>query len=117
MVKTRLFDGLELPLTIFNSQALIDHQFTFITTEECIPGTVVENEFKFPGFISAYFRVYNEREGFLIKDLQFSKDGNTLIANFSVDDMTFDDIGKYYYEIGYSNGYDLVLRYGKLTVI
>ena len=39
--------------------------------------------------------------------------------NASVADVTFDDNGKYYYEVGYTQtgGYDFVLRFGNLIVI
>lgn len=117
-IKTRLFEGREAELDVFNSQAVIDQTFTFITIDECIPGTLTETEFEIPSEATAYFRTYNERQGRLIKDLVLVVNQNTLIANFSVNDMTFEDLGEYYYEIGYTNnGYDMVLRYGILVVI
>jgi hypothetical protein len=117
-VITRLFDGKEKELTLYNRQAVIDKDFYFYTVE-CYNGEDDEEvDFDFPGFSSAYFRVYNERTGRLIKDLAMTRSGAYLILNASVSDMTFDDLGIYYYEIGYVRSvYDQALRYGKLTII
>jgi len=77
--------------------------------------------FDFPGYISAYMRVYDTlRRTRLIKNFtsQITRNSNVLIFNCSVSDMTFDDAGRYYFEIGYVNsGYDISIRYGQLTII
>jgi hypothetical protein len=118
MVNTRLFDGKEYSLEIYNGQALINRAFRFFTVVDCIGIPFEEVDFDFPGYASSYFRVFNERTGTMIKDLSMDQNGPYLIANFSVLDMTFADLGDYYYEIGYSNnGYEQVLRYGTLKVI
>lgn len=115
MLNTKLFTGEEYDLTVYNEQALINESFRFYSVSDC-DGT--ETEFDFPEFAGAYFRVYNERLGREIKDLVLTISGAYLVANTSVADMTFDDNGNYYYEIGYvRNVYDQVLRYGKLIVI
>ena len=47
-----------------------------------------------------------------------TQSGTYLILNASINDMTFDDNGNYFYEIGYSRGgYEQALRYGTLKVI
>ena len=114
MLRSRLFDGVEEPLEVYNGQAIIDKAIEFYT-EEC----ETETNFIFPSYASSYFRVYNERLGFEIKDISLSQSGASLIINASVLDMTFEDNGIYYYEIGYvqTGGYEIALRYGKLTVI
>jgi len=60
--------------------------------------------------------VYNERSGRRIKNItNISQSGSTLIIN--TNDMTFDDLGVYYYEIGYVNSvYEITLMFGKLDV-
>lgn len=117
MLRLKLFDGVEGELVVYNAQAIIDLDLSFYT-EECDDDLLVEEEdFTFPGYESSYLRVYNERSGRLIKNIALSRSGSSLIVNASVLDMTFEDEGKYYYEVGYvSNGYDQVLKYGKLTV-
>jgi hypothetical protein len=117
MINTRLFEGKEYPLTLYNGQALINKAFRFFTVVDC-PGIPYEEfDFDFPGFVSAYFRVYNERDGRLIKEYVMTQYGTYLIVNANVSDMTFDSLGDYYYQIGYSDGYEKALRYGKLHVI
>jgi len=114
MLRVKLFDGVDEPMIVYNSQAIIDEAIEFFT-EEC--GT--ETDYVFNGYISSYFRVFNERLGIEIKDISLSNSGSSLIINASVLDMTFADNGFYYYEIGYiqTGGYEVVLRYGKLNVI
>lgn len=114
MLRNRIFDAEERPLEIFNQVAIIDLSMSFFT-EECD----AETDFTFPNFSSAYFRVFNERLGRRIKDLVLTQSGNELVMNASVLDMTFEDNGRYYYEIGYtsSGGYEFPLRYGVATVI
>lgn len=115
MIRNKIFDAEERPLQIFNGVAIIDLAMSFFT-EECD----TNEDFTFPNFSSAYFRVYNERLGRKIKDITLTRSGNELIMNASVLDMTFDDNGRYsYYEIGYTQtgGYEFPLRYGVATVI
>lgn len=115
MVNTRLFEGKEYQLIIYNGQAVLNMPFCFVEVDQC---SGEESDFDFPGYFSSYFRVYNERSGRLIKDLQLSHSGSTLFLNASVLDMTFEDNGNYYYEIGYVNSiYEQALRYGTLKVI
>lgn len=114
MLRSRLFDGVEEPLEVYNRQAVIDKAIEFFT-EECDS----ETDFTFPGYLSSYFRVFNERLGRQIKDIALSQSGASLIINASALDMTFEDNGIYYYEIGYvqNGGYEITLRYGELRVI
>ncbi len=113
MLRVKLFDGVEEPLEVFNRQAIIDKQIEFYT-EEC----EIETNFTFPSYSSSYFRVFNERLGIEIKDIALSQSGASLIINASALDMTFEDNGMYYYEIGYvqTGGYEIALRYGQLRV-
>jgi len=114
MDRFKLFDGVELPIEIYNQVAIIDKAIEFFT-EECD----VETDFTFPAYVSSYFRVFNERLGREIKDIALSQSGASLIINASALDMTFDDVGNYYYEIGYvqTGGYEVPLRYGNLRVL
>lgn len=115
MINTRLFEGKEYPLIIYNEKAVVDMAFRFYSEEIC-DGT--ETEFDFPNYTSSYLRIYDERLGRLIKELALSQTSSLLIANFSVLDMTFEDNGNYYYEMGYVMGvYEQPLRYGQLTVL
>ncbi len=119
MINTRLFEGKEYPLTIYNGQAVIDRAFRFYTVLDCADVPYEEFDFDFPDYVSSYLRVFNERSGREIMDLPMSRgaDGR-LVINASAEQMTFEDNGNYYYEIGYSrNGYEQALRYGTLSVI
>lgn len=116
-IVTKLFDGKENELTLYNAQAIIDKQFYFYYIE-CFNEEAEEQDFTFPGFVSAYMRVYNERLGREIKEYTLTRSGAYLILNVNASDATFDINGNYYYEIGYVNlVYEQVLRYGKLNVI
>lgn len=118
MLNTRLFEGKEYPMVIYNGQALINKAFKFYTVIDCVDVPYEEIDFDFPDYISSYLRVYNERGGREILELALSQSGPYLIANGSVADMTFEDDGNYYYEVGYSRGgYEQALRYGTLKVI
>jgi hypothetical protein len=114
MLRSKLFDGVEEPLDIFNGQAIINKTIEFFT-EEC----ETETDFAFPGYVSSYWRVYNERSGRLIKNYSLSQSGASLIINNSVLDMIYEDNGIYYYEIGYvqTGGYEITLRYGQQRVV
>jgi len=115
MLNTKLFTGEEYSLTVYNGQAIINMAFRFFTEDDC---DGVETDFDFPGFTSGFLRVYSERLGREIKEIALTQSGSSLIVNASVLDMTFDQNGHYYYEIGYvMDVYEQVLRYGKFIVI
>lgn len=119
MLRHKLFDGIEKTLTLYNQKAILDLEISFYT-EECDDDLEEDEEdFTFPGYVSSYMRVYNERLGHELKDLALSQSGSSLIVNASVADATFRDNGNYYYEIGYvqSGGYEIALMYGILKVI
>ena len=119
MIRHKLFQGVEDLMIVYNQKAIINETIEFFT-EECDDDLLEEEEdFTFPGYVSSYFRVYNERLGTLIKTVALSQTGAFLIINASVLDMTFTDNGNYHYEIGYvqTGGYEVALRYGALKVI
>lgn len=118
MVNTRLFQAKEYPLQIFNRQALINKAFRFYTVVCASDLPYEEIDFDFPDYVSSYLRIYNERLGRLVLDLALTQSGPYLIANASVSDMTFEDNGNYYYEVGYSRGgYEQALRYGTVKIL
>lgn len=109
--------GEEIKLEVFNGQALIDLPIDFYYDNE------TNDDFDFPGLANTYFYVYSEREdGRIIKSFNQSngvtRSGASLVFNISASDMTFEDRGKYYYELGYirSGGYEQILRFGDLIV-
>ncbi len=112
MLNYRLFQANEYPLEMYNGEPLIELGFAFFY-DDC--GTDVE--FDFPGFVSGFMYVFNERNGRLLKTYTPTQNGNTLILNEQ--DTDFEDNGKYYYQVGYmeTGGYEHVLRFGTLTVI
>jgi hypothetical protein len=115
-MRIKLFDGREKDLIAYNGQAMINFGIEFFT-EEC-DDDLDEDEvdFDFDGFVSSYFRVYNERSGRILKDIATTVSGSSMIIN--TNDMSFEDNGNYYYEIGYvqTGGYDTVLMYGTLNI-
>lgn len=118
VINTRLFEGKEYGLQVYNAQALINRAFRFFTVFDCPPEPYEEIDYDFPDYVSSEMRIYNERDGRLIKTFALDRSGPYLIANVSVLDMTFDSLGNYYYEVAYTRGvYDQVLRYGTLNVI
>lgn len=116
MIRVKLFDGVEKDLALYNGQALINFGIEFFT-EEC-DDDLDEDEvdYTFTSFVSGYFRVYNERLGKRIKNIAITQSGSSIVINSN--DMTFEDNGVYYYQIGYvaTGGYDTVLMYGNLSV-
>ena len=112
MMNYRLFQGTEAPIEIFNGQPILDTGFQFFY-DDC--GT--ETDFDFPGFSSAYLKVYNERSGRVLKTITLTRQDNILVLN--TEDTDFEDNGNYYYEVIYvqSGGYEIVLRFGQATVI
>jgi len=118
IVNTRLFNAKEYPLVIYNRQALINKAFRFYTVIDCVDLPYEEIDFDFPEYVSSYLRIYNERLGRLILDIDLDRSGPYLIGNASLSDMTFEDLGEYFYEVGYSRGgYDQALRYGTVEII
>lgn len=118
MLNTRLFSAKEYPLKIYNGQAIVNKAFRFYTVVSCDEIAYEEIDYDFPGYTSAYFRIYNERNGRLIVEVTPTQSGPYLIVNASTLDMTFEDTGNYYYEIGYVSGvYEQALRYGTLTIL
>lgn len=118
MLNTRLFEGKEYQLVIYNQQALINRAFRFYTVV-CVDDFPSEEiDFDFPDYVSSYLRIYNQRLGRLVIDLPLDQSGPYLIANAGTSQMTFEDNGDYYYEVGYNRGgYEQALRYGTLHVI
>lgn len=116
MIRVKLFDGVEKDLALYNGQALINFDISFFTQDCDTDLDVDETEYTFPSFVSGYFKVYNERSGKRIKNITVTQSGSSIVIN--TNDMTFEDNGIYYYEIGYvqTGGYDLVLMYGDLSV-
>lgn len=117
MLRVKLFDGVEKDIVIYNGQAIINLEIQYFS-EECDDDLLVEEEdFTFPGYVSSYLRISNERIGRELKEIALSQSGSSLIVNASAGDMTFDDNGIYFYEIGYVNGvYEQVLQYGKVQI-
>lgn len=118
VINTRLFNAKEYSLVIYNRQALINKAFRFYTVVDCVDLPYEEIDFDFPEYVSSYLRIYNERLGRLILDIVLTRSGPYLIANTNLLDMTFEDLGDYYYEVGYNRGgYEQALRYGKVSII
>lgn len=111
---SRGFIAQEQGLSFYNGKAIIDLAFTFLYDDDD------ETVFDFIGYVSAYLYVYDERSGQLLKSFtsQLTRNSNVLVLNASVADMTFDDTGSYYFELGYNrSGYEIPLRYGKLKIV
>lgn len=114
MLRNKLFEAKTYPLIVYNGKAIIDKAIRFFT-KDC---DGVETDFDYPGYVSSYLRAYNERGGRLLLTLSLTRSGTYLLINSSADDMTFEDNGNYWYEVGYvqSGGYEQPLRYGTLIV-
>lgn len=118
--RVEMFAAEEEDLIAYNAKAIIQLSFAFYFDTDGIVND--ETNFNFPGFISPYLYIYNERSAhqILIKSFvnQLSVSGNIMLLNASVADMTFNDVGKYYYELGYiqTGGYETPLRYGNFFV-
>lgn len=116
MDQTKAFIAEEKELTFYNARALINLEFEFVFIDD----DNIENDFGFDGYVSAYFRAYDEREGQSLKlfSSQITRTSNSLIFNCSVDDMTFENLGRHFFEMGYNNsGYEVTLRFGTLNVV
>ena len=119
MLRIKLYDGVEKEVKVYNAKAILNLDVQFFI-EECDDDLDVDEvDFDFPGYVSSYFRIYNERLGRLIKTIALTNNGGSLIINASVLDMTFNNVGVYSYEIGYvtTGGYEQMLAHGKLTVV
>lgn len=115
MDQSRAFIAQEVPLAFYSGVALIDLVFPVLYDDED------ETPFDFAGYVSSYFRVYNDdRREQLLKSFttQVTRNSYFMIMNCSVLDMTFEDHGPYFYEMGYNrSGYETPIRYGQLTVV
>lgn len=115
MDQSRGFIAQEADLTFYNAKAILNLALTTVYDDED------ETIFGFDGYVSSYLRVYDDRERTqLIKNFttQITRNSNVQVVNCSVSDMTFEDQGTYYFELGYSNsGYEVPIRYGKFLII
>lgn len=115
MDQSRGFIAQEQGLSFKNNKALLNLAFTILYDD------TTETIFDFTGYVSAYFRVYDTlRQTRLIKNFitQVTRNSNILVMNCSVSDMTFNEAGRYWYEMGYINsGYNVAIRYGELLII
>ncbi len=105
---------------IYKGYTAEEYTFKFINAKAVIDFSL--DEYTFVDDSGSYFlNVYDEREGRELKyyTTQITNSSDTLILNTSVEDMTFEDLGTYYYELGYvrSGGYEELLRFGKFIVI
>jgi len=115
MDQSRAFIAQEAPLVFYNAKAILNLAFPVLYDDED------ETPFDFPGFVSAYFRIYDGKKRIqLLKNFatQVTRNSYILIMNCSVADMTFDDQGIYFFEMGYNySGYEVPIRYGDLTIL
>ena len=117
MNRTKGFIAEENDLEFYNGKALINLELEFVYLDD----DDNELEFGFEGYVSAYWRIYNDKmREEIIKSFttQITQNGNLLYVNASITDMSFEDQGPYYFEIGYNRtGYETPLRYGELRII
>jgi hypothetical protein len=123
--RTQGFEAVEADLTLYNGQAVLNLPIYYYLegTESDNDGTVdgeyVKN-YPFSGYTSSFMNVYDSEErNTLVKSFtsQITRNSNIQVINASVSDMTFDQNGTYFYELGYvRSGYDIVLRFGKLFI-
>lgn len=114
MERINTFEAYEEEMQSFNRKALLNLPVAFVFDD------ADQTLFTFPGYVSAYLKIYDERDGQLLKSFstQLTRNSNVLVLNCSVSDMTFDEKGKRWYEMGYnSSGYEVPLRYGDWFVI
>lgn len=113
--RTYGFEAFEEELTFYNGQAVIDLPIYYYLDDDD------ETAYTFPGYQSSFMRIYDSEErNTLEKEFttQITRNANIQVINTSVSDMTFDENGERYVEIGYvRSGYDIVLRYGKLFIV
>lgn len=110
IIRTYGFEGMEGELSFYNRQAVTDLALYFYLDDDN------STAYGFTGYASAWLRVYDSTErNYQIKNFtsQLSRNSNAIVMNASVSDMTFNEPGKYYFELGFvRSGYDVVLRYG-----
>jgi len=113
-------------LTVYNGQAILDLVLSYYLPATSDDYDVqVDGEYldlyPFQGYTSSFMNVYDSDErNTLVKSYttQITRNSNNQVINASVADMTFDESGTYYAEIGYvRSGYEVVLRYGPLFVV
>lgn len=123
--RTYGFEAVEADLTLYNGQAVLNLPIYYYTegTETDNDGTVDGDYIKnypFSGYQSSFMNIYDSEErNTTVKEFtsQITRNSNIQVINASVSDMTFDQGGIYYYELGYvRSGYDIVLRFGKLFI-
>jgi len=114
---TKGFIAEENDLEFYNGRALLNLEMEFVYCDD--DGN--ELPFGFSGYTSSYFRVYNDdRREELVKSFvsQLTLNGNVIYFNCSVNDMTFEDQGPYYFEMGYNqSGYEVPVRFGRLRMV
>lgn len=123
--RTYGFEGVEKELAFYNGQAVLNlpvYYYTLATEtdhDDQIDGEYVD-EYPFSGYQSSFMNVYDSEErNTLVKTFttQITRNANAQVLNCSVSDMTFDENGTYFYELGYvRSGYDIVLRFGNLFI-
>lgn len=117
MLNTHLYQAQEGQLQIYNGKPIIDVGLAYYLQDDSCINPDEETEFEYPGYISSYLKVYNERGGRLLKTIPLDRVGNVLVVNTT--DTVFDDNGNYEYEVGYlqTGGYEFVLDYGVFKVV
>lgn len=117
MLNSQLFQAQKGKLRIYNGKPIIDVGLAYYYFDDSCVNPDEETEFDFPGYISSYLKIYNERLGRLIKTIPLDRNSNVLIINSN--DTAFDDNGDYAYEVGYiqTGGYEFVLDYGIFEVV
>lgn len=123
--RTYGFEGVEKEITFYNGQAVLNLPIEYYTLateddyDDVIDGEYV-NYYPFSGYASSFMNVYDSEErNTLVKSFtsQVTRNSNVQVLNCSVADMTFDQNGTYYFELGYvRSGYDIVLRFGNLFI-
>lgn len=108
------FEAENRDLVVYNTQAILNLAIYYVFDDDN------ETIYTFPGYVSSFLNVYDSDErNQLVKSYttQITRNSNVQVINTSISDMTFDQSGTYYYELGYfRSGYDIVLRYGKFIV-
>lgn len=123
--RTYGFEAVEESITFYNGQAVLNlpiYYYTLATEadhDDEIDGEFVD-EYPFSGYASSFLNIYDSDErNTLVKSFtsQVTRNSNAQVLNLSVSDMTFDQNGTYYFELGYvRSGYDIVLRFGQLFI-
>jgi hypothetical protein len=127
--RTTGFEAVYRELTLYNRKAVLNLVFSYyLPAIESDYDLVIEygrtnhyyDLYPFTGYTSSFLYIYDSEErNTLIKSFaaQVTRNANNQVLNASVSDMTFDEKGAYWYEIGYvRSGYEVVLNYGKLFI-